>query len=148
MKIISCFAAALLFSATMGVFPVRTFAAAETDKASDEKQTELGRHMDSMNKAYRKLRRQIAEATKNEDSLKLVAVMRENAEASVTLTPEKAADLPEADRAKFVENYQKAAKSFIEQIVKLETALKRNDNEAAQKILAGFSDIQKQSHKE
>src|ERR1700712_1413264 len=112
MRIIPCFAAVFLLLATVEIFPVHVFAAAETEKTSEEKQTELGRHMDSMNKAYRKLRRQIAEAAKNEDSLKLVAVMRENAEASVTLTPEKAADLPEADRAKFDENYKKAAKGF------------------------------------
>jgi soluble cytochrome b562 len=132
----------------MGTIPIRSYAAPEEDKAPDEKQTELGRHMDTLNKAYRKLRRQIADPTKYEDSLKLVAVMRENAEASVTLVPEKAEDVPAADRAKFIEDYQKSAKRFVEQIVKVEAALKLNDNEAAQKTLAGFSDIQKESHKE
>ena len=52
-------------------------------KSADKEETELGGHMDKMSGAFRKLKRQIADATKNEDSLKLVATIKAESAASL-----------------------------------------------------------------
>lgn len=116
--------------------------------APDHEETELGERMDKMNSAFRKLRKQIADATKNQDSLAAVATLKAGAEESLKFEPAKKADLPAADQAKFVADFQAKMKATIEEIVKLEDALKANNNEEAGKILAKLGDMQKEGHKE
>ena len=52
-----------------------------------EDQTELGGHMEKINGAFRKLRTSVKDATKNADSLAQVAILKENAEASLKSSP-------------------------------------------------------------
>lgn len=71
--------------------------AADTQPAGEKvskKKTELTRQMDKMNAAFRRVRRQATDATKNADSLELVSVLREAAEASAKLEPARAASIP------------------------------------------------------
>lgn len=117
-------------------------------QAADAPETELGDKMDKMGGAFRKLKRQLADATKNEDSLKLVATMRESAKAALTLEPAMKADIPKADQAKFVADYQAKMKSFNAELVKLEDALKAGKNEDAAKIVEGLGTMQKEGHKQ
>ena len=62
--------------------------------AADE--TELGAKMEKMGGAFRALRRQISDASKNADSLAKLAVIRQNAEASAKLDPAMTKDIPAA----------------------------------------------------
>ena len=111
-------------------------------------ETELEKKMDKMNGAFRKLRRQATDATKNADSLEQVAILREYTEASAKLEPAKAAMVPEADRKKFVADYQAKMKELLVNIGKLEAALKAGQNEEAGKIVNELSSEQKAGHKE
>lgn len=111
-------------------------------------ETELSQKMDKMNSAFRKLRRQAADATKNADSLEQVAILREYAEASRKLEPFKAGEVPAGDRAKLVEGYQAKMKEFQAGITKLEAALKAGQNEEAAKIVQELGAMQKEGHKE
>lgn len=110
--------------------------------------TELGERMSALSRAFKKLRLQVGDAAKNEDSLRLVATIRENAEASLQLEPEKTADLPESDRAKFKAEFAARMKSLLADIAKLESALRAGDNPEAGKIVQGLADAQKEGHKE
>lgn len=103
--------------------------------------------MSSMNRAFRKLRRQITDAAQNDESLKLVAQIKQAGEDAVKLIPAKAADLPEAERAQFVADYQKKMKSFLGEVDKLEAALKAGNNEDAAKIVAELGAMQKEDHR-
>lgn len=114
----------------------------------DDDDTELGDKMDKLNSAYKKLRKQIPDPTKNEDSLKQVAIVRQAAEDGMKLTPAKAADVPEADRAKFVADFQAEMKKFLGMVDDLQTALKANDNVAAQKAFDAMAQEQKDAHKQ
>src|SRR5690349_20810384 len=81
--------------------------AAPTPAAKEKKpETELSKKMEKMNGAFRKLRRQATDATKNADSLEQVAILKEYAAAAAKLEPAKAATIPEADRAKWVADYR------------------------------------------
>src|SRR5476651_336611 len=78
-------------------------------RAQDAKKddtTELGSHMQKMSGALRKLRTSLPDATKNDDSLAQAAIIKDNATAALELKPAKLADVPDADQAKFVADYQ------------------------------------------
>ena len=104
--------------------------------------------MQKINGAFRKLRTQVTDATKNDDSIAQVAIIKENATASLKLTPMKAADVPAADQAKFVAEYQAEMKKFIEAVGKLEAALKAGKNDEAKTFFDALGGLQKEGHTE
>lgn len=119
---------------------------AAAPKAAAKEETELDRVMERMNKAYRKVRQQVSDATKNADTLAQVAIMKETAEASLKLEPAKKADLPAGEQAKFVADYQARMKDTIALFTKLEEALKAGNNEEAAKLFGSVRDAQKKGH--
>ncbi len=112
------------------------------------KQTDLEKKMESMNRAFRKLRKQISDSAQNASSLELVATIREGAQDSLTLTPEKAATLPESERAKFISDYQDGIKKLIGKLDALSDALKANKNDVAEADLKDIASFQRDEHKE
>ena len=118
------------------------------EEKAKEDQTELGSKMEKIGGAYRKLGRQIEDATKNEDSLAQIAIIRENATAALKLEPAKKADVPAAEQAKFVADYQAKMKGFIADVAKLEAALKAGKNDEAATLIATLKQDQKEGHGE
>jgi hypothetical protein len=96
--------------------------------------------MDKMGGAFRKLKRQVADASKNEDSLKLVATIKAASAESVKLTP--------AWKPEQKEKYQAKMKEFNGSVAKLEAALKAGKNDEAAKICEELGAAQKEGHKE
>ena len=132
-----------LFISSLAVSPLALHA-----QPPAQEETELGGKMDSLNGAFRKLRKQVSDATKNAESLKLVAEIRSASEEAVKLIPAKAAEIAEGERAKFVAAYQEKMKAFDEKLGELEAALKAEKNEEAAKIVAALGAMQKDGHKE
>jgi soluble cytochrome b562 len=121
--------------------------AAGTGVYAADAETELGGKMEKMGGAFRALRRQITDASKNADSLAKVAVIRKNAEESMKFDPAMTKEKPAAEQKKFVADYQAGMKKFIELCGKLEAALKANNNAEAEKLCAALGDAQKSGHK-
>ena len=117
-------------------------------QAADKEDTELSKHMDKMGSAFRALRRQIDDASKNADSLAKVKTIKENAVASLKLEPAQKAKVPAAEQAKYVASYHKQMKEFIALTEKLEAALTANDNAEAKKLLGALGEAQKKGHGE
>jgi soluble cytochrome b562 len=138
--ILSCLALLL------AVAPARAAEEKHSDKHA-EKHTELGDKMEKINAAWRKLRRQVAEPAKNADSLALLAEIRAASAGTEKMTPDKASDLPEADRAKFQADYAAGMKKFAGMLDDLEAALKAGKNDDAGKIVSAIADFQRESHK-
>jgi soluble cytochrome b562 len=111
-------------------------------------ETELGGKMEKMSGAFRAIRRQITDKSKNADSLAKLAVIKQNAEASLKYEPAKKSEIPAANQAKFVADYQAGMKKFIALCDKLEAALKADNNAEAEKICGAMADSQKAGHKE
>ena len=111
-------------------------------------ETELSKQMEKLNGAFRKLRRQAADATKNADSLEQVAILKKYGEESLKLEPFKATEVPAADKAKMIEGYKAKMKDFLTAVGKLEEAFKANNNEEAAKIVQSLGAMQKEGHKE
>jgi cytochrome c556 len=111
-------------------------------------ETELGKKMEKMGGAFRALRRQITDASKNADSLAKLATIKENAMASAKLEPAMKADKPAAEQKKFVADYQAEMKKFIGQVEKVEAALKAGKNDEAAKLVDELGTAQKAGHKQ
>lgn len=109
-------------------------------KSADKEETELEKQMDKMGGAFRKLKRQVADASKNEDSLKLVATIKAASADSAKLTP--------AWKPEQKEKYQAKMKDFNAMVGKLEAALKAGKNDEAVKIADELGAAQKEGHKE
>ena len=112
-----------------------------------EDQTELGAKMEKLNSAYRKLPKLVADAAQKDEALKQVAIIKEQAEAALKLEPAKKKDLPEAEQAKFVADFQAKMKEFIALVGKLETAIKAGDTAAATALLDNMKTEQRADHK-
>ncbi len=114
----------------------------------DKPTTELGKTMEDLSSAYKKLRRQVKDPANNASSLALVQQIREDAEKAVKLTPALADDQPADKREAFVAAYHKKMREFIAAIEPLEAALKANKNADAAEFVAKLGGIQKQGHKQ
>lgn len=114
----------------------------------DEPTTELGKTMEDLSHAYKKLRRQVKDPSHNENSLELVKSIRTAAEHALTLAPALADDQPADKREAFVAAYHKKMREFIANIEPLEAALKGNKNADAAALVAKLGDLQKKGHKE
>jgi len=110
--------------------------------------TPLDDKMDSINKAFRQLKKQVAEPAQNTSSLELIAKIKEASLASLELDPSKTAALPEKDRAAFVADYKTKMTAFVAELDKLVVELKANDNSAAVKRVAELGALQRSGHKE
>ena len=121
---------------------------AENQKKQPQEETELEGKMDKMGSAWRKLKRQVADPSKNAESLELLAAIRVSAEEAAKLSPAKADDVHASDRAKFVADYQAEMRKLIVELDKLEAALKADKNDEATKLVADIGAMQKAGHKE
>jgi hypothetical protein len=111
-----------------------------------EPETELGTKMEKVGGAFRALGRQISDPSKNEDSLKRLATIKENLQAGLKLEPAMKADIPAADQKKFVADYQKSMKDFIALVEKTEAAVKAGKNDEAAKLVDTMRADQKKAH--
>ena len=116
-------------------------------RAADEPETELGKKMEKVGGAFRGLRRQIADSSKNADSLAKIATIKQNLQEAMKLEPAKKAEIPAAEQKKFVADYQGDLKKMLALVDKVEAALKANNNEEAGKLVSQMGDDQKKAHK-
>jgi soluble cytochrome b562 len=140
--------ASLVLAFSPGSFVAHAAAPAEVAAAKGEEETELDHKMEDMNGAFRKLRRQISDASAKASSLELVGKLRSASEESAKLIPAKAEKVPEADRAKFVADYQAKMKDFMAELDKLKAALEADKFDEAATILTKLGNLQKSGHRE
>jgi hypothetical protein len=114
----------------------------------EEKKTELEMRMDRVGKAFRKLRKQVADPAQNASSLQLLATMDDALKDALDLTPAKAQDLPEDQRPKFVEDYKAGIKGMQDEFSKLRDALTAGKNDDAAKVVADIVAAEKKDHKD
>jgi len=131
----------LLASLTIAFAPLFSFAA-------DSSPSELDDLMEQINSAFRKLTRQVSNPAKNADSLAAVATMHERAVESAKLEPKRKAEMPAAEQAKFVADYQAGMKTFIGQLDKLKASLEAGKNDEAAEILKTLKQSQEDGHKQ
>jgi len=110
--------------------------------------SEIDEQMEEINVAYRRLGRQISDQSKNANSAQQAALIQKYAKAAMELKPRMMADLPKADQAKFLEAYRARMAMFIDDVSKLEAALKADKNTEAVEILARLKQAQEEGHRD
>ena len=121
---------------------------AQAPAPTKEEDTELAKKMHVIGKSFRKLKNQVADPAQNADSLELVAAMLGAAKDSLALTPEKAADVPADQKAKFVDDYKAGVQTLIDKLGKLQDALKAGQNDQAAKLVTDLNSFEGKEHKE
>jgi soluble cytochrome b562 len=114
----------------------------------DDKKTDLEMRMDRMGKAFRKLKKQVADPAQNAASLQLVATMQTAITEAMDFTPAKAADLPADQQAKFNDDFRAGMRGMQDELTKLSDALTAGKNDEASKIVAEIDALEKKDHKE
>jgi soluble cytochrome b562 len=129
--------------------PPPTTAPAVSAAAPDsEKKTELEMRMGRMGKAFRKLKKQVADPAQNASSLELLSTMEAAAKEAIDLTPAKAEDIPAEQRPKFEDDFRTGIKNLQDRFAKLRDALTAGKNDDAVKLVADIDAYEKKEHKE
>ena len=116
-------------------------------RAADEKakgDTPLEDEMIAANNALKKLKTQITDSSKNASSLELIREMQKHFLAAKGMEPARAKK--EANKAKFVADYQKAMITLMSDMLKLETAVLDNKNDEAAGILKSLAKVKADGH--
>ena len=119
---------------------------APNEAHASEEDTELTGNMEEISKTFRRLRRQVRDASKNADSAALAGEMLKHAKASLELEPAWKADQPESEQADFVAGFQKEMKVFVGLLEDLQAAFQADDTDKAVEVVAKLRDQQKKGH--
>ena len=134
------FALAALICLATSTLPRRALAAAVAQDKDDEKSkvkdldTELAKQMETIDEGMKKLRRTLRKPDSNKESVEWIEKIEKAAAKSKDLIPARAAKVPEAERAKFVENYKKDIDAFIKSVGEMKTAVQDGKNDKAQEV--------------
>jgi len=135
--------------------PLRLFAALllvpaflSAQPKKDRPDTDIEKAMHQIGKAFRQLRKQVADPSLNASSLELADAMKAGATEARKHEPLKTQDVPEADRAAFVAKFREKLGEFIGTVDRLEDALRAGRNDEAVKLAKDLDDLQKTDHKE
>lgn len=119
-----------------------------TVQAAESEDTEITKSMERMASSYRTARRLAPNPANNARTTQSLETIRTQALEAKKHIPLRAAEVPEAARAKFVEEYQKQMDAFVAVVDKALVALKANDNPTVVALIAEMADIQEKGHKE
>jgi cytochrome c556 len=111
-------------------------------------ETPLGEKMESMNKAFRQLRKQIADPAQNESSLELLAIVLDGAKASLAFKPAYTAEQPADAQEQFVKEYHEQMTAFVAEIEKTIATVKAGDQPAAEALVKALGDAQRKGHRQ
>ena len=115
--------------------------------AGAEDKTKLERTMSATNKAFKTVRRQSSDSSKNKESAKLVEKMIENSKRAIKLKPKWTVDQPKDEQKAYVEGYKKEMQATIKLLERLKIAFERGKNNDANNIIADIRQQQKKNHK-
>ncbi|MBL0939380.1 MAG: hypothetical protein IBJ03_10810 [Gemmatimonadaceae bacterium] len=133
----------------LGTLTVLALALTSTTlRAQADEKTPLGKKMAALNTAFKAVGRQIEDPSKNASTLEQLTIIETNAKAAMALEPEKKAQVPAAQQAKFMADYKAGMQQFLDTVVKLRAAVKAGKNTEALAIIDSMKDQQRDSHKE
>jgi soluble cytochrome b562 len=125
-----------------------TFALAGNITRADEKTTPLGDQMKIISKSVKQLKNQIADAAQQQSSITLVETAKQAATEARKLVPAKAASIPDADRPKFVADFQTQIDVLIKTFATIDDALHAAKYDDAQKAFNDLAQVKKDGHKQ
>ena len=144
-------AVAVLLASSFAVFVPRAVDALSSPVVRADEDTELEQHMGKINKSLRTLRGELRgkadfaeiDRAKVLDLLQAVSV---HAVASKSLVPLKAAEIPEAERAKFVTEYRQGMIKFVRGILDLESHVLAEDLDKVKAAYQALNGMKRSGH--
>jgi len=130
----------------LGALCVLAFALSQPAFGQESDKTPLGKKMSALNTAFKAVGRQIDDASKNASTLEQLAIIETNAKAALTLEPEKKAQIPAAEQAKFMADYKAGLEKFLVTVGNMRAALKAGNNAEAAAALDAMKSLQRESH--
>ena len=134
--------AALLAAAL--AFPLASFVAPQDPGGHEE--SPLEEEMLTLEDNLGKLRRAIRDESKAAECLEAVAAMQQAVMKCKLMTPPRAADLPEDQRAAFVADYRKMLIGLLQDQLALETALLDGDFDTAKELFKKVRAMEETGH--
>ncbi len=134
----------LLLSGLLVAAPLTAPPAARAAEGAED--TELAKQMEEMDDDLKKLRKSLKAPAENPASLELLSKLQMVTVTSKVLIPVKAAELPEAEKAKFVAAYRKDMAVLLEHLCQMEVALLDGDNAKAEELFKGLKKIEDDGH--
>jgi hypothetical protein len=107
----------------------------------------LHEEMEAMGKAFKKIRSQVSDPTKNESTLQLVNELERHTLAAKSMTPRGAATRPTDERAKYLADFRVDLANVLRGELELEEALVDNKNDKAAESVQSIADMMSQGHK-
>lgn len=139
-----CFA--LLAALLLVIAPINSRFTDIAEAAPEQKDTELAKQMEQIQDNMKKLRKSVKSASDNATSLELLTKIQQATVASKAQTPARAAQVPEAERPKFVAEYRKAMASLLQELCKIETAILDGDNAKAEELFKTLKKVEDDGH--
>jgi len=110
--------------------------------------TPLMKEMKAMNKSLRTLKRQVADATKKDDNVQLIAGIKKNIDASVALQPTQTKDIPAAEKAAYLDKYKAQMGDLTKMFDELDGLVKEGKTDAAAAVFEKLSQAKEKGHKD
>ncbi|HZL35089.1 MAG TPA: cytochrome b562 [Tepidisphaeraceae bacterium] len=111
-----------------------------------KKKTELNKKMEVMDEGMKKLKRTLRRPADDAQSLKVIAQVIEAATAARDMVPAKAASMPQADRKKFIDEYQKGMTQLIATMGQMKDAVTAGDNKKAMALHKSLKTQEEDGH--
>jgi hypothetical protein len=123
-------------------------AAAARAEAHHGGENPLHETMEAMGKAFKAIRSQVSDPTKNESTLQLVVELERHTLAAKSMTPRGAATRPTDERAKYLADFRTDLANVLRGELELEEALLDNKNDKAAEAVQTLADMMSEGHKE
>lgn len=108
--------------------------------------TPLGEQMQKISKSWKKVNAQVKDSAQNADTVAQLETVKASMEAALKFEPARKADVPAADQAKFVADFQAKMKSEIAKVDRLIAAVKAGKNDEAAALVTEVGQDQKEAH--
>jgi soluble cytochrome b562 len=136
----------LSHSALLALLVVPTARLVPQDEKKHKLETELERHMETIEDTAKVLRKNLKDPATWPAALEALSAIQREALACKSLVPAAAEKLPEAERAAFVTAYRRTMVDFLTRQLELEAALLDGNADAAKAAFERFRAMEDSSH--
>jgi Cytochrome b562 len=115
---------------------------------ADEDDTPLAKEMSALNKNLRTLKRQVADASKKDDNLKLVEGIEKHLDTAKDLEPALTKDQPADKKAAFIAKYKEQIDATKKDFDALADAIKADKADEAKTLIEKLQKDKEKGHKD
>ena len=104
--------------------------------------------MKALNRAYRKVRKQIVDPAQNTSSVQLLQAIQLEVTRGIAIVPDRVSEIPVNEQGRFFLSYKRKMVEFLTILLDIESALLDGDNSLAQQQFGKLYQMKKEGHRE